>query len=85
MARNLRVGSTVKCDDFLSPNYGLAGKVVACLVPGATSRSGTAGFKYVAWRTGRGIETRGEFTSGLRRIDRAEFHRLIVAASQRCS
>ena len=84
MSKNLRVGSTVTCDDVTSPNYGLAGKVVAQHAPGATSKSGTAGFKFVAWRDGQRITTRGEFARGLRRIDQATFAALIAAASQRC-
>lgn len=75
-----RIGTMVACDDVTSPNYGLAGKVTACHAPGATSKSGTAGFKYVGWRTGKEIALRGEFTRGLRRIDKAEFERRIVAA-----
>ena len=84
MANNLRVGSTVECVDITSPMFGLAGKVVAWHAPGATSKSGTAGFKFVAWRTGQRIETRGEFVRGLRRIDQTRFGELIAAASQRC-
>ena len=84
MANNLRVGSTVECVDVTSPNYGLAGKVVRCNAPGATSASGTAGFKFVAWHCGAAIRTRGEFTRGLRRIDHSRFAALVAGAAQRC-
>lgn len=84
MSKHLRVGSLVECRDVTSPNFGLAGQVVAQHAPGATSKSGTAGFKFVAWRCGDAIRTRGEFVRGLRRIDQATFDRLLVAASQRC-